>query len=144
MRIVMIALAGLVAAISTPANGQPAPHTHHFEGFPEVTVTGIVESVSEAGPVGCEACDACSDCAGSHLVLRTRTSHYEIHLAPAWFLELHGFVFTPGDTITVIGTRIRSPIWRGLTARKVTKDGIVMMFRDEHGLPLWRRTLTDD
>jgi hypothetical protein len=109
-----------------------------------VTVTGIVESISETGLVGCEACDACSDCSGTHLVLRTRTSHYDVHLAPPWFLELHGFVFSAGDTITVVGTRIRSPIWRGLSARQVTRDRTVMTFRDEHGLPLWRRMTTDE
>jgi hypothetical protein len=139
----IIATASVVTALSLPADRQPGPHTHRFEGFPEVTVTGVVESISETGPVGCEACDACSDCAGSHLVLRTRTGHYEVHLAPAWFLQLHGFVFNRGDTITVTGTRTRAVVWRGLTARQVTKDGTVMTLRDEHGLPLWRRMATD-
>jgi hypothetical protein len=32
---------------------------------------------------------------------------------------------------------------RGVAAREVCRDGVVMKFRDEHGLPLWRRELTD-
>jgi hypothetical protein len=143
MRTTMIVLAVLVTAATTGRAGQSGAQPHRAKDFPEVTITGVVESFSDTGLVGCESCDACDDCAGSHVVVRTRTAHYEVHLAPAWFLELHGFVFNPGDTITVAGNRIRSPIWRGITARTVTRDGVVMRFRDEHGLPLWRRIPTD-
>ena len=143
MRRIMMASAAFVTTLTIAAAGQSSAQTDLFKGFPEVTVSGTVQSISDTGLVGCESCDACDDCAGTHIVLRTRTSHYDVHLAPPWFLELHGFVFKQGDTITVVGNRIRSPNWRGLTARQVTKDGIVMKFRDEHGLPLWRRIPTD-
>lgn len=142
MRTMMIAAAIVAAAATTIATDQPEGSDR--KGFPEVTVTGVVESVSDTGLLGCESCDACDDCAGTHVVVRTRTSHYEVHLAPAWFLKLRGFIFNRGDTITVVGNLIRSPNWRGLTARQVTKDGVVMMFRDEHGLPLWRRIMTNE
>jgi hypothetical protein len=114
-----------------------------FTPFPETTIIGVVERIDDSGSDACEACQACSDCTGSHLWLRKGTSRIEVHLAPAWFLERSGFAFSAGDVVSVIGTRITIRKQRGIVAREVHRGNETMRFRDEHGLPLWRRELTE-
>lgn len=138
----IIAMLSTVVLWASPAAAQTDRHTHEFNALPEVTITGIVEEIRNTGCIGCEACEACSDCCGVHLVLRWR-SPLDVHLAPAWFLERQKFLFSPGDAITVTGTRIALPKGRAIVARQVTKRGTVMMFRDEHHLPLWRGVLSE-
>jgi hypothetical protein len=124
--------------LATGAAGQGVPAAK------EETVTGTVESVHQDGLEGCELCDACSDCAATHVSLRTRSRRIEVHLAPAWFLDALELAPTIGEELTVTGARVRLPKARGLAAREVRLRNIVFRLRDEHGLPLWRRSLTND
>lgn len=143
MRLLFGPLIALLFGLSIPAAAQTDPHTHRFTPLPESAVRGVIERVIDAGSLNCDLCQACSDCSGTHLVLRTGGAQIGVHLAPPWFLERSGFVFAPGDVVAVTGTRVKIGEERGIAAREVRRDGILMKFRDEHGLPLWRRELTD-
>lgn len=138
-----IVLALLLAGIAARATAQPGSHTHAFTPLPESTVAGIVQSV-DYGPQGpCEACFACDRCQGAHLVLRKGGERVEVHLAPAWYLDRCGYELEPGEVVAVTGTRIALGRGHGVLAREVRRGDEVMKFRDEHGLPLWRRELTE-
>ena len=139
VRTALVALA-MMGMSSTP---QHDFHTHSFAPFPETTIDGTVDRVEHAGSDACEACQACAECTGTHLVVRKGTARIEVHLAPAWFLERSGFVFSPGEAVSITGTRITVSRHHGILAREVRRDDVVMKFRDEHGLPLWRRELTE-
>ena len=128
MRWVLIALVAASMAMSTS----------------EVTVSGTVEVVRDNGLEGCELCEACSDCLATHVLLRTRTGRIEVHLAPAWFLDRLEFAPSVGDAMSVTGTRARLPKGRGVAAHRVQIGESIVVLRDEHGLPLWRRILTDN
>ena len=143
MRLMLCAVIAFAAGMSAPVAAQTDPHTHAFTPLPETTVRGMIEGVVEAGSLRCELCQACSDCSATHLVLRKGGGWIEVHLAPPWFLERSGFVFLPGDVVSVTGSRITIGDAHGVAAREARRDAVVMKFRDEHGLPLWRRELTD-
>lgn len=143
MRLMLYALIAFALGLSAPLAAQIDSHTHAFTPLPETTVRGVVERVVDAGSLRCELCQACSDCRGTHLVLRKGGGWIDVHLAPPWFLERSGFVFFPGDVVSVTGNRIAIGDEHGIAACEVRRDGVVMKFRDEHGLPLWRRELTD-
>jgi hypothetical protein len=143
MRLPGILVAVFVAAAAARGAAQTVPHTHSFKALPEITITGVVDRVEYDASTACEVCQACAACGGVHLVLRKGSDRIEAHLAPAWFLERSGFEFEPGDVVSVTGTRIVVGQERGIAAREVRRDGDVMKFRDEHGLPLWRRELTE-
>lgn len=142
MRPLHVALLTLLVPVAV-ALAQPGFRTPAFAPFPETTIDGVVERIDEAGSDACEACQACYECAGAHLVLRKGSARIEVHLAPAWFLDRCGFVFEAGDQVSVTGTKITIRRQRGIVAREVRRGGEVMRFRDEYGLPLWRRELTD-
>ena len=133
--------APLVSA--TVGFAQPGFQAPAFAPFPETTIDGVVEHIDDGGSGACEACQACVECAGTHLVLRKGSARVDVHLAPAWFLDRSGFAFAPGDLVSVTGTRITIQRERGILAREVRRGRELMRFRDEHGLPLWRRELTD-
>ena len=137
--LIVLALWGM----STTAGAQAGDHTHIFKPLPEATIEGVVERVDDDGREACPACQACLDCTGTHLVLRKGAARIEVHLAPAWFLERSGFDFAPGDVVLVTGTPITIRRVRAVVAREVRRGTVVMTFRDEHGLPLWRRELTE-
>jgi hypothetical protein len=107
------------------------------------TVVGTIEVIRDNGLDGCQLCLACSDCQGTHVLLRTQTGHLEVHLAPAWFLNRLEFVPSVGDVVRVAGSRTQMPNGRGLTADELHAGAVQFKLRDEHGLPLWRRMLTD-
>lgn len=143
MRLILIALVTAGMASVQPARAQTGSHTHGFTPLPEVTVTGTVELVRDNGLEGCELCEACSDCGAVHVLLRTRTGRMEVHLAPVWFLARLDCAPATGDVMSVIGSRTHVPKGRGIAARGVHVGRTVFTLRDEHGLPLWRHTLTD-
>jgi hypothetical protein len=103
----------------------------------------VIEQVQLNGLDGCELCEACEECGSVHVLLRTRSRRVEVHLAPAWYLARLEFTPAVGDEVRVIGTRTRVPKGRGLAAHEIHAGHIRIRLRDEHGLPLWRRVLTD-
>ena len=144
----MLLLLGALAVLSCsflPAGDmQTGPPAQSVRPFHEITVSGVIQLVVDDGSPACEICQACSDCAGTHLVLDVRGRRTDIHLAPRWFLDRSGFDFSPGDVVSVTGTRITIQREHGIAAREVRRGDVVMKLRDEHGLPLWRRALTND
>jgi hypothetical protein len=143
MRWILIGWVVCCVAPAATARAQAGHHTRDSTPLPAVTLSGTVQAVREGGLEGCEICEACSDCRGTHVLLRTRSGRIEVHLAPAWFLDRIGFAPAAGDLMHVTGTRVRLPKGRGVAAHEVQVGNVLVRLRDEQGLPLWRRMLTD-
>jgi hypothetical protein len=139
----VIALVAASMTFAGEALAQEGSGTHRVTPMREVTVTGTVEAVRNDGLDGCELCEACADCRGVHVVLKTRSGRAEVHLAPAWFLERLGFAPAAGEELTISGTRMRLSRGHGVAAHEIHTGRATIRLRDEHGLPLWRRIVTD-
>lgn len=79
--------------------------------------------------------------------------HYELMLAPVWYLEENGILLQAGNKITVRGSIVEaydgSPGGHGhhgghmddeeyFITTEITADGVTLKLRDEEGYPLWR------
>jgi hypothetical protein len=140
---IFVALAAALLALYEPVSAQTESHTHRSTPLPLETASGAVARVRSDGLDGCDLCEACEDCRSVHILLRTRSGHVEVHLAPAWYLARLEFTPAVGDEIRVVGSRARVPKGHGLAAHEIHAGRTVIRLRDEHGLPLWRRMLTD-
>jgi hypothetical protein len=109
----------------------------------EITIDGTVEAVHENGLDRCPLCEACSDCRATHVVVRSDGHRIEVHLAPEWFLARVELSLSVGDAVRIVGSHMHLAKGRGLVAHQVHVDQTVYRLRDEYGLPLWRRLLTD-
>lgn len=77
--------------------------------------------------------------AGIHLRVVADGRDWEVHLAPAWFLERRKWTFSKDEEVIVTGARAGSGEGEYLIAREVKRGGEVMVLRDATGLPQWRR-----
>jgi hypothetical protein len=134
----------MVVASRDPVSAQADPHTHSFTPLPQETVSGTIELVRTDGTDDCELCEACEDCRAVHVLLRTRSGRVEVHLAPAWYLARLEFAPAVGDVVRITGSKARVAKGRGLAAHEIHIGHIGIRLRDEHGLALWRRLLTDE
>ena len=80
-----------------------------------------------------------SDDQGLHLVLRTDRGDLLVHVGPARFLRAQQLKINPGDTLSIIGTRVRYQDQDAFLAREITRGNEVMILRDHQGRPLWIR-----
>jgi hypothetical protein len=77
------------------------------------------------------------------VVVRSDGHRIEVHLAPEWFLARVELALSAGDAVRIVGSHMHLATGRGLVAHQVHVDRAVFRLRDEYGLPLWRRLLTD-
>jgi hypothetical protein len=138
------ALIVAVVASHEPVCVQTEPHAHSFTPVSQETVSGTIELVRTDGLDACELCEACEDCRGVHVLLRTRSGRVEVHLAPAWYLARLEFTPAVGDVVRITGSKAHMPKGRGLTAHEIHAGNVGIKLRDEHGLPLWWRILTNE
>jgi hypothetical protein len=131
------AIVCLMASASLVAQGGDPPR------LDMETIDGTIDELRPDGFEGCSLCQACEDCRAVHVVLRTEWRRVEVHLAPAWYLALLDYGPAVGDEVRVTGDRVRMPKGHGLAAHEVVSGLTRIKLRDEHGLPLWRRMLTE-
>jgi hypothetical protein len=96
-----------------------------YDKSSEVKIKGVIDDVRTA-PDGYV-----------HLTLRSDKGPVDVALGPEKFLKEMEIVFAKGETIEVLGSQVvvdGAPI---LLAREVTRNGDIMMMRDEHGKPVW-------
>ena len=124
----------LITAIALPLMAQ----MHHgrqgrmsqYDPKTEVTVKGTVEEVQERQAGGMRS-------AGIHLVLKTDSGNYDVHVGPAFFLKDHNYTFAKGDQLEVTGSKIKISGADALIAREIKKGSEIMTLRDAQGIPLW-------
>lgn len=75
---------------------------------------------------------------GSHLMLKLADGKtIEVHLAATKFLKNFELVFSKGDKVEVIGTRVQFEGKETIFAREVTRGSETFVFRDKNGTPVW-------
>ena len=133
--IILIAtVVALVLIIAPAAAGQksgPGVAVPKYDPAAEATFKGTVEEVRD------RQCPM-SGGMGSHLILRLSPSEtIEVHLASTKFVKTYDLVFSKGDVVTVIGTKVQFEGVETIFAREVTRGSETFVFRDKDGKPIW-------
>lgn len=78
-----------------------------------------------------------TDMEGVHLMVKTGETILPVHLGPVWYMEQQEYSFEKGENITVTGSRITYNNAPALIAARVIKGEMVLMLRDQNGIPYW-------
>lgn len=107
----------------------PGTATRQYDAKTEVTVKGTIEDVQQqTGKGGWK---------GTHLILKTESASVDVHVGPSSYIEQKQFVFAPGDTIKVVGSKVTITGHEAVVAREITKDGKTLVLRNAQGVPKW-------
>jgi len=132
--ILLATVVALVLIIAPAAAGQksgPGVAVPKYDPAAEATFKGTVEEVRD------RQCPV-SGGMGSHLILRLSPSEtIEVHLASTKFVKTYDLVFSKGDVVTVIGTKVQFEGVETIFAREVTRGSETFVFRDKDGKPIW-------
>jgi hypothetical protein len=93
----------------------------------EIVVKGVVREIQEF------TCPVSENEMGEHLLLKTVDGVVQVHLAPGRILRSQQITFTPGDQITVVGSRFRLRGNDDVIAREITRGNENFVFRDHDG-----------
>jgi len=130
----ILAVIALVLTIRPAAAGQksePGVVVPKYDPAAEATFKGTVEEVRD------RQCPV-SGGMGSHLILRLSESQtIEVHLATTKFVKAYDLVFSKGDVVTVVGTKVQFEGVETIFAREVTRGSETFVFRDKDGKPVW-------
>jgi len=135
-RIIMliVTIAALIFIITPAATGQTSGSNvvvPKYDRATEATFKGTVEEVRD------RQCPM-SGGLGSHLVIKLSPNQsIEVHLASTKFVKAYDLVFSKGDAITVVGTKVHFEGVETIFAREVTRGSETFVFRDKDGNPVW-------
>jgi hypothetical protein len=132
--IILIVTVALVLMITPAIAGQKSETgaaVPKYDPAVEATFKGTVEEVRD------RQCPM-SGGMGSHLILRLSASQtIEVHLASTKFVKTYDLVFSKGDVVTVVGTKVQFEGVETIFAREVTRGSETFVFRDKDGKPIW-------
>jgi TusA-related sulfurtransferase len=75
---------------------------------------------------------------GSHLMVKLSDGGIiEVHLATTKFVKSFDLVFSKGDKVEIVGTKVQFEGKETIFAREVTRASETFMFRDKSGRPVW-------
>lgn len=74
---------------------------------------------------------------GLLVVLETATETIDVHVGPGWFVAEQDFEISPGDKITVRGSRILFEEKPAVIATEVRSGERVLKLRLDSGQPIW-------
>jgi hypothetical protein len=74
---------------------------------------------------------------GTHLVLKTDTGTFDVHVGPSRWLSQQKYAFSQNDRIEVTGARETINDTDSIVAREIKRDGQTMTLRSADGRPLW-------
>lgn len=130
--LVLIAVFAVPFAVSqTGAGAGRGRGTRNYNLAAEMTVNGTVEGVMH--PTGQKGI------AGTHLTLKSDQGTFDVHVGPSSYISAQQFAFAKGDTVEVIGSKVKVEGQEAILARQITKDNKVLTLRNEQGFPLWSR-----
>lgn len=127
----VVALVLIVAPAAAEQKSGPGVTVPKYDPAAEATFKGTVEEVRD------RQCPV-SGGTGSHLILRLSPNEtMEVHLATSKFVKTYDLVFSKGDVVTVIGTKVQFEGVETIFAREVTRGSETFVFRDKDGKPIW-------
>lgn len=97
----------------------------------EIRVKGVVQEVQELRRGKC--------CTGTHLLLKTDTNSFDVHVGPSSFIQQSQFSFANGDEVEVLGSKVTMAGKETVLAREITKGEKTIVLRDTQGIPMWSR-----
>lgn len=121
----------ILMVFALPALAQRPGRMPHYDPATEVRVKGTVTEVQQVGRSG--------RWMGMHLILKTDSETFDVHLGPAAFLAQNQMSFSKGDAVEVLGSKVGTNGGAALVAREVQKDGKTLTLRDANGIPRWSR-----
>lgn len=75
---------------------------------------------------------------GAHLMLRLPDNKLiEVHLATAKFVKSYDVIFSKGDEVEVLGSKVQFEGADAILAREVKRGNDDYLFRDQKGKPIW-------
>lgn len=126
--VTLLAVPMLFAQMGPGGKGRGA---RHYDPATVTTVKGTVEEVTQpTGKMGRM---------GTHLMLKSEQGTFDVHVGPSSYIASQQFTFAKGDTIEVVGSKVKMNGTEALLARQITKEGKMLSLRNEQGFPLWSR-----
>jgi hypothetical protein len=118
------AVALIVLLAFTVARAEaPAPK---YDKSSEVKIKGVIDEVKTAPDHTV------------HVTLKNEKGLLDVAVAPEKFLKVMEISFAKGDSIEVLGSQLTAADGPAIfLAREVTRNGDVMVMRDESGKPVW-------
>lgn len=74
---------------------------------------------------------------GIHLIVKSGTETYFVHVAPETFLKEMEFSVNKGDSVEVLGSKIKVDGQEEILAREITDNNNQLTLRDKKGMPIW-------
>ncbi len=119
----------ILACLSSAAFGQhPAKSTGpKYDAANEVKIKGVIVEVREIP----------GDFEGLHLVVKTDSKTWLVHVAPSGFLKEIDTSFNKGDEVAVVGAKAPDAPEEEILAREITDGSNTATLRDDKGIPIW-------
>jgi hypothetical protein len=131
-KIAIAAVTIFVLAVAVSAWAQKAPDTSampKYDVSKEVKIKGTIEDVKEMTMAKGEA--------GVHLMVKTATETIEIRLCPSGYLKDFEIAFAKGQTVEVVGSKLKVDDKDVVLAREVVQGNNTVTLRDKQGAPVW-------
>lgn len=74
---------------------------------------------------------------GIHIIVKTETGTYPVHLGPKWYLDKQTVQLKVGDMVVVKGSKVSIDSKPTIIAKDVIKDNNTLTLRDGTGKPVW-------
>lgn len=104
-----------------------------YDTAAETTIKGTITEVKTvAGAMGGMSMQ------GTHIVLKSDSGTIEVHLGPSAFLKEKKVELAAGDSVQIVGSRVKIGEADAVLAREIQKNGTSWALRDAGGRPLWR------
>jgi hypothetical protein len=73
---------------------------------------------------------------GIHLVIDNNKT---VHLGPSWYINEQEVQLSEGDQVEILGSEVDYDGEDVIIARRVVKNGMTLLLRNENGIPRWSR-----
>lgn len=125
----VLTVVGLGLTLAAAQKGPPKPKVK-YDPATEITLKGTIENLTEYEcPV--------SGGVGAHIELKTEEGTAQLHIALAKFLKEYEIKFEKGETIEVIGSKVKLNDADAILVRQITRGQNTYMFREKDGKPIW-------
>jgi hypothetical protein len=122
-----VALAGLLAATTPEAeSAEPAPR---YDPATVVEIQGKVSAIREMPQT--------HSLSGLHLIVSTKTGEIDAYLGPIEFLSQFEIMFSPGNNVQIVGSKVKFGGRPVVLSREVRKREAFLYLRDSLGYPNW-------
>lgn len=118
----------VTVALATLAFAQPNFRMPNYNKATEAKISGMIEDVQQM-PHG--------RMMGIHIIVKTGSETVDAHLGPSDFIAGKGFTFAKGDSVEIVGSKVKMNRADAVIAREITKGGNTLTLRDQTGRPLW-------